>query len=255
MDDFYRILISGAFAGFVTDFALFPIDTIKSRLQSPGGLAKSGGFKNLYKGLTPVVICSVPNAAVYFSAYEHTKKLHIFKHSTFNQMLGGMFAEIASCCFKIPFEVVKINSQTSGASDIKVIRRILASSGSLGLYRGFFSTVAREIPFSIIQMPIWEQLKAFHRERSSQKMTAMHSALYGSLGGAIAALATNPLDVVKTRIMLMSKKQSIRQTFKAVYQENGLKSLFAGALPRVTWIAIGGALFFGAYEQALIFLQ
>ena len=31
--------------------------------------------------------------------------------------------------------------------------------GVLGLYRGYFTTLAREIPFSLIQFPLWEFLK------------------------------------------------------------------------------------------------
>ena len=35
----------------------------------------------------------------------------------------------------------------------------LIIQGPRGLYRGYFSTVTREIPFSFIQYPIWEFLK------------------------------------------------------------------------------------------------
>ncbi len=31
--------------------------------------------------------------------------------------------------------------------------------GFLGLYRGYFATISREIPFSIIQFPLWEFFK------------------------------------------------------------------------------------------------
>lgn len=57
----WRVMLAGATAGLVVDTSLFPIDTIKSRLQSGPGFIKSGGFKNLYRGITPVLAGSVPN--------------------------------------------------------------------------------------------------------------------------------------------------------------------------------------------------
>lgn len=56
-----NILAAGAAAGLVVDTSLFPIDTIKSRLQSQAGFFKSGGFSNLYRGLVPVLSGSIPN--------------------------------------------------------------------------------------------------------------------------------------------------------------------------------------------------
>lgn len=35
-----------------------------------------------------------------------------------------------------------------------------------------------------------------------------------------------------------------------VYRTEGLRVLFSGIVPRVTWISIGGAIFFGTYEKA-----
>lgn len=57
----WRIMLAGATAGLVVDTSLFPVDTIKSRLQSGPGFVKSGAFKNLYRGLLPVLAGSVPN--------------------------------------------------------------------------------------------------------------------------------------------------------------------------------------------------
>ena len=35
---------------------------------------------------------------------------------------------------------------------------------------------------------------------------------------------------------------------RRVYREEGWRALFAGLGPRVAWISLGGAMFFGAYE-------
>jgi solute carrier family 25 S-adenosylmethionine transporter 26 len=76
------------------------------------------------------------------------------------------------------------------------------------------------------------------------------------LAGGIAACLTTPLDVVKTRIMLSEKKMSHSsykgawKTLKRIYVEEGINALWSGALPRTLWISLGGAIFFGVYEQS-----
>lgn len=57
----WNVLLAGATAGLVVDTSLYPVDTIKSRLQSKAGFFKTGGFSNLYRGLPPVLLGSVPN--------------------------------------------------------------------------------------------------------------------------------------------------------------------------------------------------
>ena len=44
-------LASGGFAGLSVDVVLFPLDTLKTRLQSAQGFLKSGGFRGIYKGI------------------------------------------------------------------------------------------------------------------------------------------------------------------------------------------------------------
>ncbi|XP_006609080.1 S-adenosylmethionine mitochondrial carrier protein-like isoform X2 [Apis laboriosa] len=70
---FLTSLISGALAGTICDFISFPLDTLKTRLQSQHGFLKSGGFKQLYKGLGPVMVGSAPSASLFFLTYESFK--------------------------------------------------------------------------------------------------------------------------------------------------------------------------------------
>ena len=67
---FLAALICGGMAGTSVDVALFPIDTLKTRLQSPQGFIKAGGFHGIYNGLGAAAIGSAPGAALFFSTYE-----------------------------------------------------------------------------------------------------------------------------------------------------------------------------------------
>ena len=66
-------LVSGAFAGMSVDLVLFPIDTLKTRLQSPGRFAGRNIWRGLFQGISPALFVSGPNAAVFFYTYEHMK--------------------------------------------------------------------------------------------------------------------------------------------------------------------------------------
>lgn len=58
---FSSVLKAGAVAGASVDCVLFPLDTIKTRLQSEHGFFKAGGFKRIYAGLGSSVVGSAPN--------------------------------------------------------------------------------------------------------------------------------------------------------------------------------------------------
>lgn len=42
------------------DIALYPLDTLKTRIQSEQGLWKAGGFRQIYKGIGPIAVGSAP---------------------------------------------------------------------------------------------------------------------------------------------------------------------------------------------------
>lgn len=124
-------------------------------------------------------------------------------------------------------------------------------------YKGYASTIAREIPFSVIQFPLWENGKIFAASYSSDgKCPPLASAACGSLSGAFAAAVTTPMDVVKTRLMTSPDVYSgIISTMVKIQKEEGTRALFRGIEPRVMWIGIGGFVFFGAYEESRKFIS
>ncbi len=83
------------------------------------------------------------------------------------------------------------------------------------------------------------------------EVSAAESALYGSLSGGFAAAVTTPLDVLKTRVMLSTKRESMGSIVRTILKENGMRPFFAGIGPRVMWISAGGAIFLGSYQWAV----
>ena len=52
---------SGGVAGLTVDLMLFPMDTVKTRLQSRQGFLKAGGFQKIYAGVGPAAAGSIPS--------------------------------------------------------------------------------------------------------------------------------------------------------------------------------------------------
>uniref|UniRef100_A0A8C0MVV6 Mitochondrial S-adenosylmethionine carrier protein n=1 Tax=Canis lupus familiaris TaxID=9615 RepID=A0A8C0MVV6_CANLF len=204
---FTASLVAGGVAGVAVDLILFPLDTIKTRLQSPQGFNKAGGFRGIYAGVPSAAIGSFPNAAAFFITYEYVKWfLHTDSSSYLmpvKHMLAASAGEVVACLIRVPSEVVKQRAQVSASSrTFQIFSNILYTEGIQGLYRGYKSTVLREIPFSLVQFPMWESLKALWSWRQDHVVDCWQSAVCGAFAGGFAAAVTTPLDVAKTRIML-----------------------------------------------------
>lgn len=283
---FTTALLSGALAGTTVDLTLYPLDTLKTRLQSPGGFLSSGGFNGIYNGVGSAIIGSAPGAALFFVTYEGVKSLLAsHRHATatliapadgrdreewtkpIEHMLAASLGEVAACAVRVPTEVVKQRAQAKQyPSSISALRSILSLRSKIGftgvwreMYRGWSITIFREVPFTVIQFPLWEALKSRRLNstgrapipgQTTEGITATESAVLGSLAGAVAAAFTTPLDVLKTRMMLAKEKVSLPVLLAKILQENGVKAFFAGIGPRIGWISAGGFIFLGSYQWA-----
>jgi solute carrier family 25 S-adenosylmethionine transporter 26 len=83
-------------------------------------------------------------------------------------------------------------------------------SNPLALWRGYAALAGRNLPFTAMQFPMFERLKLSIREyRDRRGLTTgtiwesgTITAFSAGSAGAVAAVITTPIDVVKTRIML-----------------------------------------------------
>jgi solute carrier family 25 S-adenosylmethionine transporter 26 len=175
-------------------------------------------------------------------------------------MISACSAEIPACLVRVPTEVLKQRMQaatgTSKPLAREVVRNIIAANGVFGLYKGFGVTIMREIPFSFIQFPLYEYIKkSIGLARGGKECSEFEAACVGSFSGGIAAALTTPLDVLKTRLMIGVDSQGVayksaRDVFSRILQQEGWQRLFSGIAPRVTWISIGGFVYFGAYNYS-----
>ena len=174
-------------------------------------------------------------------------------------MLAASAGEVAACAARVPTEVVKQRAQAlQYNSSMAALKAILQQRQQIGftgvwreMYRGWNVTIMREVPFTIIQFPLWEGMKEWRRRtKGRSEIGAVESAVFGSVAGAIAAGVTTPLDVLKTRIMLSKDRQKTMKLLVQIVEESGPRAFFAGVGPRVLWISAGGAIFLGSYQWA-----
>lgn len=279
---FLTSLIAGGLAGTSVDLALFPIDTLKTRLQSPRGFLAAGGFRGVYRGVWAGAVGSAPGAALFFGTYEAMKPAVAKLQSSnlggggssspaLTHMTAASIGEAAACLVRVPTEVIKSKMQTNAAgsstltSTLKLVLsekdgRAFASGILGGLYRGYGITLTREVPFAFIQFPLYERFKIEWGRMQGRDASPLQAAACGSVAGGIAAALTTPLDVVKTRLMLGSDKGGVpyrgaKDVVARLVNEEGGRIFLSGIQPRVMWISIGGFVFFGAYETYRSFLM
>ncbi|KAL2402562.1 Mitochondrial S-adenosylmethionine carrier protein [Exophiala dermatitidis] len=213
-----RSLIAGAVAGLTVDFSLYPLDTIKTRLQSNvlhnnhGSSSTSptsrilprhtlrGTLRSMYAGLPSAMLGSMPSAAFFFLVYDGVKRsltttsTHSIPHTpTYAHMLASSLGEIAACAIRVPTEVVKQRAQAGlfGGSSSLAFQDILSLRHTEGyttmvreLYRGGGITIMREIPFTIVQFSLWEYFK----EEWSAKQTRDKNREEGHVTAAESAV-------------------------------------------------------------------
>ncbi|KAM3318361.1 hypothetical protein ACQJBY_035853 [Aegilops geniculata] len=217
-------VIAGGAAGVVVETALYPIDTIKTRLQA----ARAGSqiqWKGLYSGLGGNLVGVLPASALFVGIYEPTKR-----------KLLDMFPENLSAVAHLTAGAVG----GLGASLIRVPTE------------GYGSFLLRDLPFDAIQFCIYEQLRIGYKLMAKRELKDPENALIGAFAGAITGAITTPLDVLKTRLMIQGQTRQysgIVSCAKTILREEGPGAFLKGIEPRVLWIGIGGSIFFGVLEK------
>ncbi|KAI0206515.1 mitochondrial carrier domain-containing protein [Astrocystis sublimbata] len=235
------VMLAGAAAAFTVDMMIYPLDTLKTRQQSRDFLRTFADpssqtrlpskqlFRGLYQGIGIVVVATLPAAGTFFTVYEASKTF-IGHHTTLPQPLvhsgASAIAECASCLVLTPAEVIKQNAQmlrqqhksgggsgsgSSNSTSLQALRQLGGADSGRRLLSGYSALVARNLPFTAIQFPIFEYAreKVWSRRRrqgNAEKRSLLETGVVtgtsAGLAGAFSALITTPMDVVKTRLML-----------------------------------------------------
>ncbi|KAF2234659.1 mitochondrial carrier [Viridothelium virens] len=261
------IWVAGAFAAFTVDLLVYPLDTLKTRLQSPdykrlytnaatNTVNRGVLFRGLYQGVGSVIIATLPSSGAFFTTYEASKSFLATHNPKLSYNDGApllpqplihaaasSIAELVSCAILTPAEVIKQNAQMvnrktdkglRGSATMQTLARF--KSSPLSLWRGYTALAGRNLPFTALQFPLFEQLKKMltaRRQRTRQQRHSSRSSVSGGerkregslsviehgvitatsagLAGSVSAWVTTPVDVVKTRVMLAAGEEGARK--------------------------------------------
>ena len=165
----------------------------------------------------------------------------------------------------------------------EIFNNIKDNYGIQGFYAGSIGMLLREIPFNSFQMTFFTSLKdtidfqkvffsitklsflQYGYDDDNMKVIAaslsdgdnvgynsFESALLGVIASLLAAIITQPADVVKTKLMVTEKvtdqedqeKKKILRVFNNILRDEGVKGLFAGLKSRVLLCTLGGLIYF-----------
>ncbi|VDL57761.1 unnamed protein product [Hymenolepis diminuta] len=229
----FASFLGGATAGICVDLTVYPMDTIKTRLQSGTHAVKpqAGGNLGLFAGLPAVILGSAPAAALFFVTYETIKRASMNTGAPLwmASMLSACAGDVVAYIVRVPVETIKQRTQNQPHLNVRIVfRDCIREEGWRGLYRGYWGQLSRGLPFCIIQYPIWESLKLgmqqYNRRHRFQKdyfvsvnccikeecgLSKTQFAICGAVAGAIGGFLTTPMDVAKTRIILAKVKSDL----------------------------------------------
>ncbi|KAH3671223.1 hypothetical protein WICMUC_004740 [Wickerhamomyces mucosus] len=271
-------LLAGAFAGIMEHSVMYPIDAIKTRMQSINTsrpvytgilntitrISSTEGSLALFKGLNSMVLGAGPAHAVYFATYEFVKRQVATNEDEVNPIkiaIAGSCATIAADALMNPFDTIKQRLQLgAGGSMLSTAKKMYLNEGIKSFYYSYPTTISMNIPFAALNFVIYEASTKFWNP--NKNYDPFVHCFCGGLAGAIGAALTTPLDCVKTLLQIRgeSSNEMIRKSntgFKAaksIYKIYGLRGFLRGLRPRIIANVPATAISWTSYEMAKHFL-
>ncbi|KAH7314637.1 hypothetical protein KP509_21G012300 [Ceratopteris richardii] len=280
---FSQYMLAGSVAGMVEHLAMFPVDTLKTRMQMVGdacgsahnllgrsfiSILKTEGTLGFYRGIGAMALGAGPAHAVYFSVYEVAKQRlggDLPGHHPLVHSVSGILATVTSDAVFTPMDVVKQRLQLPGNTYrglIDCVQKLIRDEGMKAFYSSYKTTVVMNAPYTATHFATYEDgLMNCWPDRTKEENLFVH-LFAGGAAGASASAVTTPLDVVKTRLQCQGvngaerfEGSSIQSVIRNIVKKEGPKALVRGIKPRVLFHTPAAAICWSTYEAGKTFLQ
>ncbi|XP_020327102.1 mitoferrin-1-like isoform X1 [Oncorhynchus kisutch] len=279
-------MTAGAVAGILEHTVMYPVDSVKTRMQSlqPDPKAQyssvyealrriiqTEGLLRPLRGLNITMLGAGPAHALYFACYERVKctlseVIQNGGNSHIANGLAGCVATVLHDAVMNPAEVVKQRMQMYNSpyrNLLDCVRTIRHTEGLAAFYRSYSTQLAMNIPFQAVHFMTYELMQ--ERLNPHRQYHPGSHILSGAAAGAVSAAITTPLDVCKTllntqeNVALSSMHISghltgMANAFRTVYRFGGMAAFFKGIQARVIYQMPSTAIAWSVYEFFKYFL-
>ncbi|KAK3825145.1 MAG: mitochondrial carrier domain-containing protein [Benniella sp.] len=268
-------LMAGAFAGVAEHAVMYPVDSIKTRMQilqptpqavysgvinAASRISTTEGARTLWRGVNSVIMGAGPAHALHFATLEFVQDAlgdNGAGHHHFAAAASGACGAIAHDALMNPFDVIKQRMQVHGSvyrSILECASKVYRAEGLRAFYISYPTTLSITIPCQAIQVTTYEYLRKVLNP--SGQYDPMTHVMAGGVAGAVAAAATTPLDVAKTLLQTRGESKDIRirncnglfEAARLIYQRQGLAGFAKGLQPRVLSHMPSTAICWSVYE-------
>ena len=288
--------IYGGGSAMTAEVITFPIDTAKTRLQLQGQdteerwarlryrgmghcvltIIREEGPAALYRGLTSALVRQAVYGTLkfglYYSAKEALPAPATKQAGCALNLVCAVWAGCVSSALATPTDVIKVRMQSNTTQGLErgllnVGRDIVTREGVRGLWRGVFPTAQRAALVAGVQLPVYDFIKAeIISSDSLQSHGVLVHTISSMIAGFSAAMASNPCDVVRTRMMAQRKylraqvSASPDSSSTVLYRSaahcalhtirtEGLSALYKGFVPSFARMGPWNVIFFVVYEK------
>ncbi|XP_030056375.1 kidney mitochondrial carrier protein 1 isoform X1 [Microcaecilia unicolor] len=280
----WKPFVYGGLASVTAECGTFPIDLTKTRLQVQGQIndakfkeiryrgmlhalmriGREEGMRALYSGIAPAMLRQASYGTIKIGTYQSLKRLFVDRPEDETLVLNvccGILSGVVSSCIANPTDVLKIRMQAQGSliqgGMIGNFISIYQQEGTRGLWKGVSLTAQRAAIVVGVELPVYDITKK-HLIMSGYMGDTIYTHFLSSLAcGLAGALASNPVDVVRTR--MMNQKVVVDGSFigykgtmdclMQTWRNEGFIALYKGFFPN--WLRLGpwNIIFFVTYEQ------
>ncbi|KAI9928075.1 hypothetical protein ASPWEDRAFT_173723 [Aspergillus wentii DTO 134E9] len=268
-----RSIIAGSTAGAVEIAITYPAEFAKTRSQLNRRLTASKKLPwppfgpQWYAGCTTLIIGNSLKAGIRFVAFDTFKSLlqdENGKISGPKTVIAGFGAGFTESLLAVtPFESIKTQLIDDRKSSNPRMRGFLHGSnvifqerGVRGFFQGFVPTTARQAANSATRFSTYTMLKQFAQGyvAPGEKLGTASTFAIGGVAGLITVYVTQPLDTVKTRMQSLEASKNYKNSFVCaakIFRDEGLFTLWSGAVPRLARLILSGGIVFTMYEKTM----
>ncbi|EED94682.1 predicted protein [Thalassiosira pseudonana CCMP1335] len=232
-------IIAGGISRGLAQALLYPIDALRTLAQTRDGRTLADvGSQALLRGAAQTSSFALFTGALQFGIFGAVQP-------QYGALVASACGAAGSCIVSVPQEVIKQRLVTGVYSSFReAIKSIWKNEGVLGFYSGWRPTMSRNVPFVVTtftsrdllrdRLLKWKELQTNNGKTTLLvKVSAMENLAVGITSALIAGVVTQPIDVVKTRMMTQAASTATPYTSAVdcaltVVRTEGWRKLYSG---------------------------